>query len=50
MAEITAAAVLAGEVSFGAALAAGDFVGAHEAYGRNRPPEIDKLEGGNKQE
>ena len=50
LAEITAAAVLAGEVSFGAALAAGEFVRAHEAYGRNRPPEIDKLEDGSKQE
>ncbi len=37
LAEITAAAVLAGELSFGAALAAGEFVAAHEQYGRNRP-------------
>jgi hydroxymethylglutaryl-CoA reductase (NADPH) len=37
LAEIVAATVLAGELSFGAALAAGDFVNAHEAYGRNRP-------------
>ena len=37
LAEIAAAAVLAGELSFGAALAAGGFVQAHETYGRNRP-------------
>lgn len=37
LAEIAAATVLAGELSFGAALAAGDFVAAHESYGRNRP-------------
>ena len=36
-AEITAATVLAGELSFGAALAASEFVNAHESYGRNRP-------------
>jgi hydroxymethylglutaryl-CoA reductase (NADPH) len=40
LAEIVAATVLAGELSFGAALAAGDFVNAHEAYGRNRPREV----------
>lgn len=39
LAEIAAATVLAGELSFGAALAAGDFVAGHESYGRNRPPE-----------
>jgi hydroxymethylglutaryl-CoA reductase (NADPH) len=37
LAEITAAAVLAGELSIGAALATGEFVAAHEQYGRNRP-------------
>jgi hydroxymethylglutaryl-CoA reductase (NADPH) len=36
-AEIIAAVVLAGEISMGAAIAAGEFVGAHEQYGRNRP-------------
>jgi hydroxymethylglutaryl-CoA reductase (NADPH) len=36
-AEIVAAAVLGGEISMGAAIASGEFVGAHEAYGRNRP-------------
>lgn len=36
-AEIIAAAILAGELSFGAALASGSFVDAHERYGRNRP-------------
>jgi hydroxymethylglutaryl-CoA reductase (NADPH) len=36
-AEIAAATVLAGELSFGAALASDDFVKAHEKYGRNRP-------------
>ncbi|HEX9671591.1 MAG TPA: hydroxymethylglutaryl-CoA reductase [Thermoanaerobaculia bacterium] len=37
LAEIAAAALLAGELSLGAALAAGEFVDAHEEYGRNRP-------------
>ncbi|HEX5758318.1 MAG TPA: hydroxymethylglutaryl-CoA reductase, partial [Thermoanaerobaculia bacterium] len=37
LAEIVAATLLAGELSLGAALAAGEFVEAHEAYGRNRP-------------
>jgi hydroxymethylglutaryl-CoA reductase (NADPH) len=37
MAEIAAATVLGGEVSMGAAIASGEFVGAHERYGRNRP-------------
>jgi hydroxymethylglutaryl-CoA reductase (NADPH) len=37
LAEIVAATLLAGEVSFGAAIAAGDMVTAHETYGRNRP-------------
>jgi hydroxymethylglutaryl-CoA reductase (NADPH) len=38
LAEITAATLLAGEISFAAAIAAGDMVDAHEIYGRNRPP------------
>jgi hydroxymethylglutaryl-CoA reductase (NADPH) len=37
LAEITAATLLAGELSMGAALASGEFVAAHELYGRNRP-------------
>jgi hydroxymethylglutaryl-CoA reductase (NADPH) len=37
LAEIVAATVLGGEVSMGAAIASGEFVGAHELYGRNRP-------------
>jgi hydroxymethylglutaryl-CoA reductase (NADPH) len=36
-AEIIAATLLAGELSMGAALASGEFVAAHETYGRNRP-------------
>ncbi len=36
-AEIVAAALLGGEVSMGSAIAAGEFVAAHERYGRNRP-------------
>jgi hydroxymethylglutaryl-CoA reductase (NADPH) len=36
-AEIVAAALLAGELSMGAAIASGGFVEAHETYGRNRP-------------
>jgi hydroxymethylglutaryl-CoA reductase (NADPH) len=36
-AEIVAATLLAGELSMGAAIASGEFVAAHEAYGRNRP-------------
>lgn len=39
LAEIMAAAVLAGELSMGAAIASGEFVNAHETYGRNRPTE-----------
>jgi hydroxymethylglutaryl-CoA reductase (NADPH) len=39
LAEIAAAAVLAGELSMGAAIATGEIVEAHETYGRNRPPE-----------
>lgn len=38
-AEIAAATALAGELSFGAAIAAGEMVAAHERYGRNRPTE-----------
>ena len=37
LAEITAATLLAGELSMGAAIASSEFVGAHETYGRNRP-------------
>ncbi|HEU4390359.1 MAG TPA: hydroxymethylglutaryl-CoA reductase [Blastocatellia bacterium] len=37
LAEIVAAALLAGELSMGAAIASGEFVEAHESYGRNRP-------------
>jgi hydroxymethylglutaryl-CoA reductase (NADPH) len=36
-AEIVAATLLAGEISMAAAIASGEFVEAHEAYGRNRP-------------
>jgi hydroxymethylglutaryl-CoA reductase (NADPH) len=36
-AEIAAAAIMAGEISLAAAVVAGDFVTAHEKYGRNRP-------------
>lgn len=36
-AEIVAASLLAGELSMGAAIASGEFVDAHETYGRNRP-------------
>jgi len=37
LAEIVAGTLLAGEISMGAAIASGEFVGAHERYGRNRP-------------
>lgn len=37
LAEIVAGAVLGGEISMGAAIASGEFVAAHEQYGRNRP-------------
>ena len=37
LAEIVAATLLAGEISFAAAVASGEFVAAHERYGRNRP-------------
>ena len=36
-AEIVTAALLAGEISMAAAIASGEFVEAHETYGRNRP-------------
>jgi hydroxymethylglutaryl-CoA reductase (NADPH) len=36
-AEIAAAALLGGELSMAAAIASGEFVQAHERYGRNRP-------------
>jgi hydroxymethylglutaryl-CoA reductase (NADPH) len=36
-AEIVAATLLGGEISMGAAIASGEFVDAHERYGRNRP-------------
>jgi hydroxymethylglutaryl-CoA reductase (NADPH) len=44
LAEITAATLLAGEISMGAAIASGELVAAHEAYGRNRPdaPEAER--------
>lgn len=37
LAEIAAATLLAGEISMAAAIASGEFVNAHENYGRNRP-------------
>ncbi len=36
-AEVVAATVIAGEISLAASIVAGDFVSAHEKYGRNRP-------------
>jgi hydroxymethylglutaryl-CoA reductase (NADPH) len=43
-AEIVAATVLAGEISLAASIVAGDFVGAHEKYGRNKPqPELNNF-------
>jgi hydroxymethylglutaryl-CoA reductase (NADPH) len=36
-AEVVTAALLGGEISMGSAIAAGEFVNAHERYGRNRP-------------
>ena len=46
--EIVAATLLAGEMSMAAAIASGEFVSAHEAYGRNRPegPTSDSKRGG----
>lgn len=37
LAEIIASAVLAGELSMAGAITSGEFVSAHETYGRNRP-------------
>ncbi|HTT55431.1 MAG TPA: hydroxymethylglutaryl-CoA reductase [Streptosporangiaceae bacterium] len=37
LAEIVAATVLCGEISLGSAIVAGEWVGAHERLGRNRP-------------
>ena len=37
LAEIAAATLLAGEISMAAAIASGEFVRAHDLYGRNRP-------------
>jgi hydroxymethylglutaryl-CoA reductase (NADPH) len=37
LAEIVAATLLGGELSMAAAIASGQFVEAHETYGRNRP-------------
>jgi hydroxymethylglutaryl-CoA reductase (NADPH) len=37
LAEVVAAALLGGEISMGAAIASGEFVAAHEQYGRTRP-------------
>lgn len=37
LAEIVAATLLAGELSIAGAIASGEFVAAHETYGRNRP-------------
>ncbi len=42
LAEIVAATLLAGELSMGAAIASGEFVDAHEAFGRNRPAAEEK--------
>jgi hydroxymethylglutaryl-CoA reductase (NADPH) len=39
-AELVAATLLAGELSMGAAIASGEFVRAHETYGRNRPQQV----------
>jgi hydroxymethylglutaryl-CoA reductase (NADPH) len=39
LAEIFAATLLAGELSMAGAIGAGEFVAAHETYGRNRPAE-----------
>ncbi len=39
-AEVVAATVLSGELSFAAAIASGELSSAHEAYGRNRPKEV----------
>lgn len=44
LAEIMAATILAGELSMGAAIAAGDFSAGHERYGRNRPSDANSPE------
>ncbi len=41
-AEIAAATVMAGEISLASAIVAGDFVTAHEKFGRNRPRKTNK--------
>jgi hydroxymethylglutaryl-CoA reductase (NADPH) len=43
LAEIVAATLLAGELSMGGAIASGEFVAAHEEYGRNRPSPVSSL-------
>ena len=60
LAEIVAAALLAGDLSMAAALASSEFAGAHEACGRNKPADgtvtsqprddSDEDEAGNKQQ
>jgi hydroxymethylglutaryl-CoA reductase (NADPH) len=40
LAEIVAATLLAGEISMAAAIASGEFVKAHDDYGRNRPEPV----------
>jgi hydroxymethylglutaryl-CoA reductase (NADPH) len=43
-AEIVAATALAGEISLAASIVAGDFVSAHEKYGRNKPkPDVSQV-------
>jgi hydroxymethylglutaryl-CoA reductase (NADPH) len=42
LAEVLAATLLAGELSFSAALAGGEHASAHEQYGRNRPQEAQR--------
>jgi hydroxymethylglutaryl-CoA reductase (NADPH) len=39
-AELVASTLLAGELSIGGAIISGEFVAAHEAYGRNRPDQM----------
>ncbi|HXU31377.1 MAG TPA: hydroxymethylglutaryl-CoA reductase [Thermoanaerobaculia bacterium] len=46
LAEIAAALVLAGELSMAGAIASGEFVAAHETYGRNRPADRKSDEAG----
>ena len=43
LAEIAAAFLLGGEISLIGAIAAGELVGAHESYGRNRPAELEAV-------